>query len=261
MALRANNAGNIFNNPATPTGAANARFTQAQAFGTPAAQIYSRSSLNPSGGANVINMMPQSTIRFNGMPSTNPTRQAGNVLGGVYYNIADNSLTNGYNAARGGLNYDIRSYRGGLTNAFAPVLNRPTFANGQPLLYPTSEDYRGPVPGYPFGYAPPYDVRSYANGVRIPYNYPYPYANFTTPYNYPNDSAYYQNNSPYSYTSNWPYATSYANPYYDYPLSAPECSSHLGCASYKNPNDCRSCVSTRGGPRHCADQICGPANL
>jgi hypothetical protein len=248
MALRSNSIGNsIFNSPSSPTGSLNARFTQAQSFGTPAAQIYSRASLNPgAAGSNVVNMMPVSTIRFNGRPDTNPSLQAGNFLNGVYYNIADNSLTNGYNLARGGLNYDIRGARGGLLNAFAPVLNRPVYPNGQPYLYPTSQDIRGTLPGFPNGYAPPYDIRRYENGVRIPYNYPYAYSNFASPYSYPND---------------WPYATSYANPYYDYPLTAPECNSYLGCANYQNPNDCRSCVSTRRGPSHCADQICGPAIL
>lgn len=250
MALRANIAGGIFNSPINTTIASNARFTQAQAFGTPAAQVYSRSSINPGpGNLGVINMMPQSTIRFNGNPITNPALQAGNFMGGVYYNLADNSLTNSYNLSRAGLNYDIRTARGGFNNSFPPFLRRPTYQNGQPYLYPSSEDFRGPIPDYPLGYVPA-QVNRFANGERMPSYYPYPYLNFPTAYGNSNEA-------PYNYNGNW----SYFVPNYDYPLTAPECSQYVNCANYANPNDCRSCVSIKGGPRHCANQICGAPNL
>ncbi|AUL78747.3 putative orfan [Tupanvirus soda lake] len=214
MALRVNNVGQ----PVFYTAAGAGDNTPFQRLASPATVTnpnFTRStriSYNPSSVYGQIANNRLST--FNGNIATRSNYGVGNVSGNNYFNLADNSLANGFNMVRQGFNYDMQRFAG--TRYVDPRYGRTgLYPNGVP--YPAATHYRGAVP------------------------YGIPYSN-----------AYYGRNN-------------YASPYYgstylpEYPYTSPECARFAVCERYNHPNDCRSCVSSRGGVSHCADQICGPS--
>lgn len=204
------------------------------------------SNLINTGQANLVNGNRGDTGTFlNFMPNNNGgfRKPMVSVGGGIAENIADNSINNAYNLARGGQDYDIRTFRGAIN--FDPrLLNQNVYANGVPYYgVPNLDFYRSHLPpysmAYPYGY--PYNVQP------GPHSY-----TSVDPIENPKLIQEYYDQFPQQYDPQM-YAQVYRPPY-----NGPGCAPYNGCAGYPNPNDCRRCVSARGGGSFCADRTCGP---
>lgn len=218
------------------------------------AQIASRSTFLPTSEGGNFNLGANSLLntRFNGNENTSPNFSAGGSFGNNNANVANYTFGAGDASRVAGL--DLRSFRTrspNYTTAFSPP-----FPAGYYSGYPYNVPYSSLNGGY-YPYSTSYPYNGYAVSGAYPGIYPgacsgaysggYP----TFPYGVYGG---YSNGALFPYSNAYPFA--YAGT--GYPPYGPECVPYAGCQSYANPNDCRSCVSARGGSSHCADQICGP---
>jgi len=289
--LGINNVGqSVFNTPAgVISGSPGSIFFRnpANDFATSGAAIANRAAIQSELGApGNFNGLSLFNRRFNGNINTRRGFEAGATYTNLDANIANRAFTG---PVIGTTNYlsrrirdrDIRRMR--TLGPFPSVAGYPYgYSYGYPYNVPyqaiTSNtgflnagygSYAGSYAGYPYAgsYAGTYAGYPYAgSGSYAGYPYAgygsyagYPYAGslntgYPTHDVYPNGYPIY---GTYSYAALGPTLGPYGGPFY-YPPASPECGIHLACAEYSNPNDCRSCVSSRGGSSHCADQICGP---
>lgn len=197
--------------------------TPASSFVNPNFAVANRTTFSPNTTNGRLNLQaPYSNQGFNGNPRTAPTWGTGPFRNTIELNVANNTLSNGYNLARGGVNYDYRGFRA--NDAVDPrlALNNPNrYSNGYPYNYMNIANYRGVAP---YASLDPY-IQRYGNGYPVVGQFANGYA-----YNYPYQQA------------------------GMYPTVPPECNAYLPCANTSNPAACIA-SSYPPGPPHCAKYL------